>query len=376
MEKILHVNGDNYNLGGAFLITYRVEKYLRKYGFSYDYLSMDHFSENSKFPMPSDDKTYSANLRKNRLIGHILLPLYVNKILKNNSYRIMHIDTDSAWKALLYSIPAKKNKLKVVVHSHSTGIDGDYKIIKKIVERLSKRILPNFTDQYIACSSKALNWLVPNNCKRNVNVIFNGIDFEQFYYSKGDRESYRKKLNLGNKFIIGNIALFTKNKNQKFLIEVFKCIHQKDKNSILLLIGNYDTKYGHECIEYVKHNNMEDSVIFMGLQKNIRELLCVMDIFILPSFFEGAPLSLYEAQATGLLCFASNTLSNDAIISDWCYQLNLSDNAQIWANKILSINSNQKDSRINRKLNSRYSLNTMAVEEAKIYEKLKEKNDE
>ena len=84
MEKILHVNDDNHNLGGAFLITYRVEKYLRSYGFSYDYLTMDHFDENSKFPIPNDDKTYSANLRKNRFFGHILLPFYVNKVLKNN----------------------------------------------------------------------------------------------------------------------------------------------------------------------------------------------------------------------------------------------------------------------------------------------------
>ena len=68
MEKILHVNGDNYNLGGAFLITYRVEKYLRNYGYRYDYMSMDHFDNNSKFPIPVDDTTYSANLRKNRLL--------------------------------------------------------------------------------------------------------------------------------------------------------------------------------------------------------------------------------------------------------------------------------------------------------------------
>ena len=89
MLKVLHANDDNVNLGGAFIITYRVEKYLRRYEYSYDYITMDHFDRDSEsFPMPRDDRLYSANLRNNRLFGHILLPFFVAKIVKNNKYKI------------------------------------------------------------------------------------------------------------------------------------------------------------------------------------------------------------------------------------------------------------------------------------------------
>lgn len=376
MEKILHVNGDNYNLGGAFLITYRVEKYLRNYGYRYDYMSMDHFDNDSKFPIPVDDTTYSANLRKNRLFGHLLLPFYLNKILKKNNYKIIHIDTDSAWKAILYAIPAKKNKLKVIVHSHSSGVDGDMKKFKKIIEKPSKYLLYKYVDKYISCSQKAKKWIVPPKYYNEVEIVKNGIDFKNFYYSENDRNNYRSKYNLENKLVIGNVAMFTENKNQMFLIDIFNIIKSNIDNSVLILIGKNDNEYGKKCIDYVKKLNLEGNVIFTGTSEHIREMLCAMDIFVLPSIFEGAPLSLYEAQATGLISFSSTNISNESQISHWSYQISSNADAHNWANEILKLYKSQKLDRKLRKLDVKYSLEKMAKTESIIYNKLmEERND-
>ena len=75
--KVLHCNNDNYNLGGAFIITYRVNELLLKKGIVCDYITMDHFVDSCNFSIPEGVKTFSANLRKNRFLGHIILPFYV-----------------------------------------------------------------------------------------------------------------------------------------------------------------------------------------------------------------------------------------------------------------------------------------------------------
>lgn len=369
MTKILHANDDNHNLGGAFLITYRTEKYLKKYGYQYDYLSMDHFDADSKYPINPEDKVYSANLRKNRLLGHILLPFYVNKVLKRNSYEVIHIDTDAAWKALLYAIPAKKNGLKTVVHSHAMGVEGDAKWIKHVLESFSKAILIKYTDTYIACSRNAAEWILPKNSNIAVEVITNGIDYNDFYFSLEERIDFRNRLRLDNSIVLGNVGLFSQNKNQKFLVSILETLVKKGYNVKLLLVGNDNTLYGREVRELVINRNLENKVCFVAETSNVRPFLNAMDIYVQASIYEGFGLSAVEAQATGLVTCISDGLPDECCVSDWAVKFNLKNAERQIEQIVLDSDFYEKD-RANRKLNAEYSIEYMSKHIADIYNAL------
>lgn len=364
--KILHANDDNHNLGGAFLITYRVEKYLRKYGYSYDYLSMDHFDKESRYPISEDDKTYSANLRKNRLLGHILLPFYVNKVLKDCSYDIMHIDTDSAWKALLYAVPAKKNGVKTVIHSHAMDIEGDAKRLKSWAEMISKRILTRYADKYIACSQNAAKWIVPPTTNQTPEVIINGIELDEFCFLKEERTEYRKQLNLGDSIVLGNVGLFSENKNQKYLVDLLDKLVKKNYDVKLLLVGKDDTAYGKEVKKLVENKRLNKRVVFAGERSDVRQLLNAMDIYIQPSYREGFGLSTVEAQATGLKTCISDKLPKECCACEWAFMFALKTGddqiEQVVSDYIY--NENERES---RRLNKKYSIEYMARSEAHVY---------
>jgi len=370
--KILHANDDNHNLGGAFLITYRVEKYLRSLGFSYDYLSMDRFDiENTDFPISKDDKTYSANLRGNRLAGHLILPFFVNRVLKDAPYKIIHIDSDSAWKALLYAVPAKKNGVKVIVHSHSTGIDGDAKLLKRILQTMSKPLLKKYADRIIACSREAALWMAPHGKVSNVEVILNGVDFEKFYYDEAERAAYRNSYGIDeDTLVLGNVAMLTKNKNQLYLLDVLAEMQKRQIKAKLFLVGDAESDYGQEVKRKASELNLSELVVFTGKTSNVREHLNMMDIYLFPSFFEGAPLALYEAQATGLPCIINSTISKDAIACEWCYTESIASGAMVWCDKIEELVNIYRQGRTCRVLDDRFSIRGMASELSVVYKGL------
>ena len=168
--RVCHANNDNKGVGGAYIITRRVENEIRKYGFIFDYITMDEFIKrgDKDLDLLPGSIAHSARLRKNRLIGHIKLPFYAYNVFKKEKYKIVHIDTDLAGKALLYAIPAKLSGSKVIVHSHSTGIDGDHRLLKGFAHKLGRQMLPIFTDRYLACSQNAVN----GNSERCLALIF------------------------------------------------------------------------------------------------------------------------------------------------------------------------------------------------------------
>lgn len=368
MIKVLHANDDNLTLSGAFIIAWRVDKYLRDIGLSYDYISMDDFdrSTDAKFKIPEDAKTFGANLRKNRLIGLLKLPFYIYKVLKDNNYSVIHIDCDYTYKALLYAIPAKMLGVKTVIHSHTTGLAGDYQKLKYFTHILAKKILSFFADAYIGCSKEAAQWLIPKKRINSKSVVFNGIDLPSFEYDKTERDEWRNKLGLEGKFVIGNVGSLCQRKNQSFLIDVLKDIKKTKDNAVLLLVGPGIEQYIAEMKEKAKAYGLEESIIFYGMTTNTRELLNSIDLFAFPSFVEGAPLALYEAEATGVQCIMSNTISMDAVICDWVSVKPIDEGTEPWVNEILSLMDNSQD-RINRKIYEKFGIQCMAETLKDIY---------
>lgn len=372
MFKVLHANDDNSTLSGAFIIAWRVDKCLRELGIAYDYISMDKFNmrDDADFVIPKDSKTFGADLRNNRFVGLIKLPFYVYSVIKKNKYSVVHIDCDYTYKALLYALPAKILGAKTVVHSHTTGLAGDYQFIKLLAHKIFNRILNAFTDEYIGCSREAAQWLIPSKRISDKSVLFNGIDLDKFYYDEDIRNYWRKRLGLQDKFIIGNMGSLCERKNQSFLIDVLLEVRKSKENAVLLLVGPGVEKYICGMKDKVKKYGLEDSVIFYGMSTNTMELLNAMDVFAFPSFVEGAPLALYEAEATGVPCVMSNTISSDAVICDWVDVQPIDGGTTIWADAIKKV-ATQKINRKEKKVDDKYGLAYMAKSLKEIYTELR-----
>ncbi|MFQ7289514.1 MAG: glycosyltransferase [Lacrimispora saccharolytica] len=164
------------------------------------------------------------------------------------------------------------------------------------------------------------------------------MDTEKFRYFPSVRAQYRQKFSVENKLVVGHIGRFEIQKNHKFLIEIFQQIHRKEPQSVLFLIGAGDLRA--ECEKQVQELGIQDSVFFLGIRRDIPELLNMMDLFLMPSFFEGLPVVGVEAQATGLPVYMSDEIAKELPIEDLSEYLSLNESAEQWADIILE---KQKD---------------------------------
>lgn len=369
--RVLHCNNDNKNMGGAYLVERKLEQYMRRYGYIFDYITMDEFiiRGNKETDPLKDSRIFSARLRNHKVTGHIRLPFYVKKVLKNNPYQIVHIDTDSAWKALLYAIPAKKSGAKVLIHSHASGIDGSHKVIKSILHRICKRILAKYADKYIGCSKRALEWLCPEKLLSNAEVLINGINREEYFYDEELRLKTREELDIKEKFVLCNVGRINDNKNQAFLVDVLCGLKVYYPDAVLLLVGPYTKEDYDKLIGKIDVENMRDSVIIAGETDQVNKYLNAADFFVLPSIFEGMPLASIEAQSVGLKCLLSTGTPPEVKMTKLVNREPLNSGANIWAKKIYN-ESVKPYHRCPTKINSINTMDGMAQHLFKIYSKL------
>lgn len=262
---------------------------------------------------------------------HIYLKT-LEKYFKENNYTIVHshINTLSvfplyeAWKC---SIPVR------IAHNHSVpGGESLKRTALKYFLRIFARVFP--TD-YFACSEKAGIWLFGNkNFKNgNVNVIKNAVDFKRFKVPNTFLEDMRNTLKLKNKFVIGHVGRFTFAKNHKFIIELFKQISNLRDDAVLMLVG--DGEMNVEIHNWVKENNLNDKVIFIGQVENPQIYYQLSDVMIIPSIFEGLSLATIESQIAGVPVVVSDAIPEEAIISNGVKRLSLSDNN--WVDEIIKM---------------------------------------
>jgi glycosyltransferase involved in cell wall biosynthesis len=270
---------------------------------------------------------FVAPYYKHNLIKYII---YLNKIIKDESFDIIHCHEFVV--SFLALIIAKNNNIKVrIIHSHSRSIDSP---IRRIIVTLSHRLFKLFATDYFACSEEAGYFLFGFSCRPF--IINNAIDINNFLFNEDARIHVRKKFNIADNYkIIGHIGRFSKIKNHIFLIKLFASILLKDKNYVLLLIGDGEKyqKIKTMAIKYKIYKN----IIFYGPSDNVAELYSAMDVFVFPSLFEGLPLVGIEAQCSGLPVIASKGIPRSMQVSDLVTWLDLNDGADKWADEIIRI---------------------------------------
>lgn len=245
-------------------------------------------------------------------------------------YRIIHGHSRST--ASIYLKIAAKIGLKTIAHSHNTSSGKGFSALAKDILQLPLR---DTADYLFACSNAAGEWLYGKKALEgdNYRVIRNAIEIEKHLFDKTIRDPMRKLMGLEDRFILGHVGPIEHQKNHKFLLEIFYEVQKHRKNSVLVLMGGGKLK--EQVVAQAIGLGIRDKVIFTGIVPNVRDYLQAMDVFVLPSFFEGLGMVVVEAQAAGLRCVVADTVPREATVTDLVDSLPLSAGAGVWAQQIL-----------------------------------------
>ena len=145
---------------------------------------------------------------------------------------------------------------------------------------------------------------------------------------------------MSGKFVIGHVGRFSTPKNHKTLIDIFETLVQMDDTSRLVLVGDGELKKNIE--KQVREKRLENKVVFAGMQKDVSGFMQMMDVFVMPSLYEGLPVSAIEAQAAGIPCILSDAVTEEVIVNDSVKRLPIGASTQIWAEEILKYKSWKK----------------------------------
>lgn len=245
----------------------------------------------------------------------------LNKILKNGKFDIVEVHGNSATITIELFI-AWINKIKIrIAHSHNSTCTN---------KKLHKMLYPVFNRLYthgFACSKMAGEWLFHD---KPFVVIPNGFVTEKFKYNPNDRRYIRKKLGLKeDDFLIGHVGRFNYQKNQEFLLEVFKEIVEKKNNSWLVLVG---TGPDFEKIQkLIEVHPYRERIIVYGETNETEKIYSSMDVFVFPSRYEGLGMVAVEAQISGLPCIVSDVVPKDIIVGNEVRFVSLQENCAKWA---------------------------------------------
>lgn len=238
----------------------------------------------------------------------------VNHILSKQPKHVIIHSHINGLKALAFYLVAKKNGIKrFVIHAHTAAPLTSSKFKLK-----SKQILNTFlSSEKLSCGIKASVNIFGNRTVKRKKIVHipNSINEEKFLYIAGmddQRKKLRKEI-LGitdDQVVIGSVARFKKLKNHTFMLDVIEELKNRNFNFIWFFAGDGSCKQKIE--EEVHRRKLDKYVKFLGYRNDIDNLFNIMDIFALPSLYEGLPTVLIEAQASSTYSLVSNTVTDEA----------------------------------------------------------------
>ncbi|MDC3416601.1 glycosyltransferase [Aquibacillus salsiterrae] len=257
--------------------------------------------------------------------------LKMKKIIKEFKPDIIHSHMNSM-KYIIYSVI--NNKQVKMFHTLHNEPEKDAKGLDKYFNK--------FSFKYLNCIPIALTDELATKVNsyyglESAIVVNNGINLDKFKNEKEDKKHIRRSLNLPpDSFIVGHVGRFMGQKNHEFIIDVFKKVVNVKKDSLLILVGEGELKRDIE--EKVIALGLSDKVKFLGLRKDIPELLKSFDAFLFPSFHEGYPITLIEAQAAGVRCVISNSIDSRCVLSNDTISVSLEATPEEWCDVIIDEN--------------------------------------
>ena len=237
----------------------------------------------------------------------------IYKVIKEGHYKIVHSNMNSMSGFPLFAAWLAGADVRII-HNHTTDTKAEG--VRTIIKRVLRPFARMFANRYWACSKLAGAWMYGQKAvdEGKVTIINNAIDLSRFAFKQEIRDKLRKEMGLEGKFVVGHVGRFMKQKNHDFLIDIFAELVKQKPESVLLLIGE-GPLFGH-IRDKVNSLDLQDKVRFLGVRSDVAELYNAMDVFVLPSFYEGLPVVGVEVQANGLPFLCSDMVTKEILISN------------------------------------------------------------
>ncbi|MCF0248187.1 MAG: glycosyltransferase [Synergistes sp.] len=318
------------NGGGAERIIYDYYMRLHKEKITFDFIKTDPITgileESLKetgseiFLLPYYKNNFSARLAE------------VRSILRKKRYDVVH--SNDGYRAFIDLSTAKREGVPVrIAHSHYGYIPGNP--AQRLIRKCSALSTKLCATHLLACGKESaiMTWGKKAYDSGKVYALKNAIDLPKFAFSEKKRAEKRAELNIGGRFAVGNVARFSYEKNHEFLLKIFYEIKKQRDNAILLLIGSGEP--GTDIEKQISALGLESSVLFLGVQNDVPDLLNAMDVFVLPSRGEGLGIAYVEAQANGMPVFGTaGRVPIEAKVTDTMNYLSLDVPPSKWAEAI------------------------------------------
>ena len=358
--KILVVNTVTFRRNGITGVILNLYKKIDKRQIQMDFVATDHKTEDwvKEFLIDSGSNLYEID----KTYKHIIKYIYdLARIVKN--YDVIHVHGNSS-SMVFELLAAKIVGVKIrIAHSHNTTCSSP------VLDKMLRPLFYSFCNGRLACGDDAGKWLFE---KRQYKVINNGIDAEKFKFDNVKRLNLRKELDVENKIVIGHVGRLNEQKNQSFLLDVFNDLCKKTNDIVLLLIG--DGPLEENLKTKANGLGISDKVIFLGAVNNVNDYLNAIDLIVMPSLYEGLPLTIVEEQANALKCLCSSSITKECNLTGNVMFLNLEDGIATWSEKIIQIISQKETKRgelssccIEKIQNAGFDINTSANELKMIY---------
>lgn len=263
------------------------------------------------------------------------------KVIREGNYQVVHAHRGSrsffvlllAWAA---GVPVR------IVHSH-IAFEPDRNVIKHLKTLVFKHLCRIFATDLFACGDDAARFMWGTADPNKVNKMTNAIDTKRFHQALAARDEIRSSLGISDEFVLGTVARMDVQKNPMYLLKIAQAVKESGKKAALLVAGSGPMEQ--EVKAKAKEMGLDGFVRFLGVRKDIPELLAAMDMFLLPSLFEGLPVTLIETQASGLPALVSDRVTAEMDKVGLIRFLPLDEDVSCWTQTIVNaaVNENRYD---------------------------------
>lgn len=343
-KKVLVINTVEFGINGISNVIMNYFRYTKD-KISFDFIVNKKIHESYKRELETENCKLYILQHRNNFPFHYIRRL--KKIIEDGKYDIVHIHGNSALMSVeVLACKNSKSNAICVVHGHNT--DCTHK-------KLHKLLYPWFIKNYdygVACSKACGTWLYGDSPHYILN---NGIQEERFRWNPFLRTKMRDKHQISEKnFVLLHIGLFNEQKNQSFLIEVFRKIVKQNPYAMLRLVGEGEKL--EEIKNKVKEYGLEQYVTFVGTTLCPEEEYHMADVLVMPSLYESFGLVTVEAQCSGLPCVLSNQIPKEIAITDCVSFLSLEDSTEKWASQILAYKAHKRADQREQVIKKGYSI--------------------
>lgn len=316
MIRILHMTPPDVN-NGVYRYIFSHMKYMDKRRFQFAFLTKG-AKELRETP---EYREYGFEVYKLEGVQRDGADAFRREIVQilENGFDILHLHT-SSWRGFMIEEIAMELRIPgVIVHSHSAGVDEGTPREREERIRVHESFKRQFSMRYAtdvwACSRLAADWLYGEAVPRDrIRIMPNAIDPEKYRYQPEKRDRMREQLGISDKFVVGNIGRYAYQKNHEFLIRVFARVCKENSRMHLLCLGEGELLT--QLKELTHTLGIAGQVSLLGWKEKVEDYLQAMDVFCLPSRFEGLPISIIEAQTAGLRCLVADTVTEEVKLTE------------------------------------------------------------